>query len=86
MKLLLTLLAVCVCTASALVCSPQACDSIRCVELNQENCVSQNAVLKPKATFCGCCPACITQLSMIIIGAIDIITIVFNINIFYPFC
>jgi hypothetical protein len=72
MKLLLTLLAVCVCTASAIVCLPGSCDSVDCAEPTPEMCSSRNAVLVPNATLCGCCAACIKQLSMIIIGVIFI--------------
>jgi len=86
MKLLLTLLAVCVCTAWAIVCPPQYCANVKCSELSPETCASQNAVLKPNATFCGCCPDCITQLSMIIIGVIVIITVVITIKNVEPFC
>ena len=87
--LLLTLLAGCVCTALAIVCLPNACTNVICSELSHEICESQNAVLRPNATFCGCCPACIKQLSMIIIGVIIIIiiiTIVINITNFDPVC
>jgi hypothetical protein len=80
MKLVLTLLAVCVCDASAIACLPQFCANIRCYELSPETCVAENSVYKPNATFCGCCPDCIRQLGMIIIGVTVIITIVSNIN------
>ena len=82
MKLLLTLLALCVCTASAIVCPRNFCDTVQCNELVPENCVSQNAVFRPNVTFCGCCPACIRQQSMIII----INFIVINIKNVGPFC
>jgi len=87
MKLLLTLLAVCVCTSSAIDRPPLYCDdTVSCLEVKPETCASQNAVLKPNADFCLRCPACVPLLSMIIIGAIDIITIVINISNFDPFC
>jgi len=86
MKLLLTILAVLVCTAWAIVCPKNFCATVSCPELTQETCVTQNAVLKPNASFCGCCPDCIRELSMIIIGVIVIIIIiVININNFDPF-
>ena len=85
MTLHLILLAVCVCTASAIVCLPNYCDEVACPDLREENCASRNAVLVPNATFCGCCPSCITQLSMIIIGVI-VITVAININNIDPFC
>jgi hypothetical protein len=93
MKLLLTILALSVGTTSAIVCPSNFCANYSCPELTQESCVAQNAVLKPNATFCGCCPNCIRQLSMIIIVVIIIviiiiiiIIIVININNFDPFC
>ena len=58
MKLLLTLLAVCVCTSSAMLC-PLYCTAVLCPEVSEEICASQSAVLKPNATYCGCCHTCI---------------------------
>ena len=85
MKLLLTLLAVSVCAASAVVC-PLYCNLVACFEVTPEICAEQNAVLMPNATLCGCCHACIITLSMIIIAVIIIIIIiVININNFVPF-
>jgi hypothetical protein len=86
MKLLLILLAVCVCSASAIVCPRNYCANVQCLPLDAQTCASQNAVLTPNASFCGCCPACITQLSMIIIVVIVIIPIVINTKNFDPFC
>jgi hypothetical protein len=82
MKLQLIFLAVCACAASLLVCPPNSCETVRCAQLTQEDC-PQNASLVPDATFCGCCPACITQLGMILFIIIVIIININNINPFY---
>jgi hypothetical protein len=79
MKLLLILLAVGSCTATTIYCYPNYCDNIHCDTTSKQICASQHAVLVPNSTTCGCCPSCITQLSMIIIGVI-VITNVININ------
>jgi hypothetical protein len=79
MKLLLILLAICVCTASAVVCRPNFCATVVCPKLSQEICASQNAVYVPYTSLCGCCPSCLTEQGMIIIGVIVIANVI-NIN------
>ncbi|CAL1541712.1 unnamed protein product [Lymnaea stagnalis] len=43
----------------AIVCLPNACDTVRCAAVTSENC---NGKIVSRGGFCGCCDSCVTEL------------------------
>ena len=58
-----------VCTSFAIVCPQNYCERVDCSNAIEKNdCEqNQNGIFEEHGTFCGCCPACLTKLSMIIL-------------------
>ena len=64
-KLLIVVLLAIVYTASAMVCTKNFCDTVRCNNaVLKDDCeLNKNGVYTEHGTVCGCCPACLTKLS-----------------------
>ena len=62
MKFVLLTLSVLVCVSAtkAIICTPNICDTVRCIMVTRAECESRGefAFLK-HGGFCGCCPACV---------------------------
>ncbi|CAG5120973.1 unnamed protein product [Candidula unifasciata] len=47
--------------AFGIVCSPNICDIVRCMEYSEENC---EYTVVPNGGYCGCCNACVHLLKV----------------------
>lgn len=57
----LVLLSLAVACASAIVCLPDTCSTVRCAAVTEETCVG--GTIKRNGGYCGCCDLCVTMLA-----------------------